>query len=476
MVSKHLSFHYSLFNPLCFLREKSMSLSKIIGNDLYNQTEILLNDSSSFISCNFTRLYDVSDVQKASIGLIITYCVSLFFVLFIGCPLYLAIVHYEHFGEDSQKRSLANMTFTNICIFVIMLMTMIYFGIGIRITFGPMFHWLAHFFRGTIVLFSSCIAFSLLFSIVLKNSQLFKPSLTTSFNDNTLYIVVSFGTLTISAFPAYWAWFNDENELHIMVHFFSGDLSHLYLVKPKFSRLRSLSWIQEFFQGVVASGLTFNIVLYFVLKIVKMPKKTKSRNIPKTTQTISLNNMARNPMVMETTVVLLVFVVNLISDVLTTHWIRHLASKPETFNLSPIPCLLQTLVVGFLNPLFFFSSNKKLRGYAANEFFQVNISRKETKIIPVIKVTDSSQNLGQLDFQSTKMEEFAEDFGKEFCKTIITHMDCKDCLEMPSTSSQTVLLCSKHQKTEKSVQNMETEISFDEYIKELAYEQNYSLF
>ena len=447
-------------------------------NETENMFEInLFNDSSSFISCNFTRLYDVSDAQKASIGLIITYCVSLFLVLFIGCPLYLAIVHYEHFGEDSQKRSLANMTFTNICIFVILLMMTIYFGIGIRITFGPMFHWLANFFRGTIVLFSSCIAFSLLFSIVLKNSQLLKPSLTTSFNDNTLYIVVSFGTLTISAFPAYWTWFNDENELHMMVHFFNGDLSHLYLVKPKFSRLRSLSWIQEFFQGVVASGLVFNIGLYFVLKIVKMPKKTKSESsTPQTTQTMSLNNMARNPMVMETIVVLLVFVVNLISDVLTTHWIRHLASKPETFTLSPIPCLLQTLVVGFLNPLFFFSSNKKLRGYAANEFFQVNISRKETKIIPLIKVTDSSQNLGQLDFQSTKMEEFAEAFGKEFCKTIITHMDCKDCLEMPSTSSQTVLLCSKHQKTEKLVQNLETEISFDEYIKELAYEQNYSLF
>ena len=163
------------------------------------------NDSSSFISCNFARLYAVTEVQKASMALIITYCVSLVFVLFVGCPMYLAIVHYEHFGGDSQKRSLANMIFTNICIFVILDMMTLYFGIGLRIIVGPMYHWLSNLLVGTNILFSSTITLTLLFSIVLKNSQLLKPSLATSFNDNVLYIVVSFGTLSISAFPAHGA-------------------------------------------------------------------------------------------------------------------------------------------------------------------------------------------------------------------------------------------------------------------------------
>ena len=193
------------------------------------------NDSSSFISCNFARLYSVTDLQKASMALIITYCVSSVFVLFVGCPMYLAIVHYEHFGGDSQKRSLANMILTNICIFVILDMITLYFGIGLRIIFGPMYHWLANLLVGTNILFSSCITLTLLFSIVLKNSQLLKPSLTTSLNDKTLYIVVSFGILGISAFPAYVAWINDENKFP-MVHFYNGDLSRLLLFKPPYKR------------------------------------------------------------------------------------------------------------------------------------------------------------------------------------------------------------------------------------------------
>ena len=114
------------------------------------------------------------------------------------------------------------MTLTNICIFVILLMMTLYVGIGLRIIFGPMYFWLANLLMGTSILFSSCIILTLLFSIVLKNSQLLKPSLTTSLNDKTLYIVVSFGTLAISAFPAYGVWINDVNKISA-IHFYNGD-------------------------------------------------------------------------------------------------------------------------------------------------------------------------------------------------------------------------------------------------------------
>ena len=227
------------------------------------------------------------------------------------------------------------------------------------------------------------------------------------------------------------------------------------------------SWIKLFFQGVLASSLVFNIMLYLVLKIIKRPKiqPAPTQSTPKT-PIMSFNNVARNPVVMETIVVLLVFALNLIADVLTSHWLLQ-ASKAETFNFSPIPQLVQTLMVGFWTPFLFFASNKKLREYAINEFFKVNISRKEKKIIPVVKVIDANQDLGQLDFETTKIEEFSEDIGKEYYKTIITHKDCEDCLAMPSTSSQTLLLCAKHQETEKSkVRSMDTKITFDDYIRE----------
>ena len=124
-------------------------------------------------------------------------------------------------------------------------------------------------------------------------------------------------------------------------------------------------------------------------------------------------------------------------------------------------------MVGFWTPLIFFALNKKLREYATNEFFKVNISRKEKKIIPVVKVIDANQDLGQLYFETTKIEEFSEDIGKEYYKTIITHKDCEDCLAMPSTSSQTLLICAKHQETEKlKLRSMESKITFDNYIGE----------
>ena len=448
----------------------SFSTSSIDQSDRYNETENmfeinLFNDSSSFISCNFTRLYDVSDVQKTSIGLVITYCVSLFLVLFIGCPLYLAIVHYEHFGEDSQKRSLANMTFTNICIFVILLLMILYFGIGLRITFGPLYHWLASLLLGTKALFVFCIILTLLFSMVLKNLLLLKPSLSTSFNDKSLYIVVSFGTLAFGTFPAYRVWFNDENEFPL-ISFYNGNLSGLFQIKPH-TNPSNIQKIPDFFLKFMASSFFFNILIHFVIKIIKMPKTQPIQSPAKTTQiAMSYNNISRNSVVVESIVVLIVFALNIIGDFVTIRWVRHLASKPETFHLLPMPWLLQTLVLGVLDPLFFFTSNKKLKEYAGNEFFKVNISREETKVIPVIKVTDSNQDFGQSDFDSMKTEEFSEDIHQEYYKTIITHMDCMDCLAMPSSSSQTVILCIKHQEDEKSEPYIDRKITLEACIRE----------
>ena len=54
----------------------------------------------------------------------------------------------------------------------------------------------------------------------------------------------------------------------------------------------------------------------------------------------------------------------------------------------------------------------------------------------------------------------SQDIGKGYYETIRTHNNCQDCLAMPSTSSQTLLLCAKHQETEKlKVRNMENEIT-----------------
>ena len=117
---------------------------------------------------------------------------------------------------------------------------------------------------------------------------------------------------------------------------------------------------------------------------------------------------------MQVLFVLIVFALNIIGDFVTIRWVRHLASKPETFHLLPMPWLLQTLVLGVLDPLFFFASNKKLKEYAGNEFFKVNISREETKVIPVIKVTDSNHDFGQYDFDSMKTEEFSGDIHQEY--------------------------------------------------------------
>ena len=124
-------------------------------------------------------------------------------------------------------------------------------------------------------------------------------------------------------------------------------------------------------------------------------------------------------------------------------------------------------MVGFLTPLLFFASNKKLREHAANEVFKANPSKDKSGILPVINVTDANQDLAQLDFECTKTDEFAEDIGKGYYETIRAHNNCQDCLAMPSTSSQTLLICAKHQETEKlKLRSMERKITFDDYIRE----------
>ena len=45
-------------------------------------------------------------------------------------------------------------------------------------------------------------------------------------------------------------------------------------------------------------------------------------------------------------------------------------------------------------------------------------------------------------------------------------MDCMDCLAMPSSSSQTVILCIKHQEDEKSEPYIDRKITLEACIRE----------
>ena len=71
--------------------------------------------------------------QSASMPMITLYVSNMNLVTLFGSPLYLAIIHYEQFGCDPQKRSLLNMIFANQCIFLMVGMLILNLCLGIRI-------------------------------------------------------------------------------------------------------------------------------------------------------------------------------------------------------------------------------------------------------------------------------------------------------------------------------------------------------
>ena len=154
--------------------------------------------SSSLSSDNFTRHWHLEDDQITSWGMTFLYIICFIIVIFVGCPLSLSIVHFEHFGGDPQKRRLSNMILTNICIFMIFHVTIWYFMLGLRVIFGPLYHTLAAILFSIHTFTLLCLDLSGIFGIVLKNIEMISPRTVLLFNDDFWYSLLTLITMLVS--------------------------------------------------------------------------------------------------------------------------------------------------------------------------------------------------------------------------------------------------------------------------------------
>ena len=85
---------------------------------------------------DFQPHYHMDEHQSASAIVVVFYFLNLILVSLVGYPLYFAIIHYEQFGGDPQKRSLQNMIYVNGCISSVFLSLTINITLALRIAFG----------------------------------------------------------------------------------------------------------------------------------------------------------------------------------------------------------------------------------------------------------------------------------------------------------------------------------------------------
>ena len=164
------------------------------------QTSKMENTPSTF--SNYTRHFDALEEQTAStlVSILFTLQSLLFFV--IGYPILISIIHFEHFGGDPQKRSISNMTFSNVCFFLLSLQTTNMILIGLRTYFGPFHLWAAKI--GTAFYMFNLIGFqmSVVFCLFFKNINVLKPSIRLMILDEFWYAFVCISTVLISLIQA----------------------------------------------------------------------------------------------------------------------------------------------------------------------------------------------------------------------------------------------------------------------------------
>ena len=292
--------------------------------------------------------------QSASMPMIALYITNMILVTLFGSPLYLAIIHYERFGCDPQKRSLLNMIFANQCIFLMVGMLILNLFLGIRIPLGPFHLWLADTCLAMLIFMSSCINLSIITLLLLGNLQLLKPQIVSSINDEFWYIIVTLVTLLISFWPAaHFFHAESDQKWHPLDYLFTGQ------EKPPKSRIA----LPPFF---MLSFLSINVFVYFFLKfskILKLEPTSEDQSIGQ-----QFNTLKRNPKVFKQIWLLVVFLIDT-TLVVVALWL--LKDVPQPFDTSLGGALLLSICFGFFTPIALWSSNPKLILYTIREFWDI---------------------------------------------------------------------------------------------------------
>ena len=170
---------------------------------------------------DFQPHYGIDEHQSASGIMIVVFCLNLILVSLVGYPLYFAIIHYEQFGGDPQKRSLQNMIYVNGCIFSVFLSFTINITLALRIAFGPMYTSLANILCSPIYSLYYMFIATLAIYMCIRNVQLIKPNLASSLNDWFWYMILTCSTLIFGFIQAS-IFFHAQNKPSPAFAYFNG--------------------------------------------------------------------------------------------------------------------------------------------------------------------------------------------------------------------------------------------------------------
>ena len=317
-----------------------------------NHSIFEFDSTPSEFESNFSN--NVVHYESASMPMITLYVSNMILVTLFGSPLYLAIIHYERFGCDPQKRSLLNMIFANQCIFLMVGMLILNLFLGIRIPLGPFHLWLADTCLAMLIFMSSCINLSIITLLLLGNLQLLKPQIVSSINDEFWYIIITLVTLLISFWPAaHFFHAESDQKWHPLDYLFTGQ------EKPSKSRIA----LPPFF---MLSFLSINVFVYFFLKfskILKLEPTSEDQSIGQ-----QFNTLKRNPRVFKQIWLLIVFMIDTIV-VVVDFWLLQDVTQP--FDTSLGATLLVSICFGLFTPIALWSSNPKLILYTIREFWDI---------------------------------------------------------------------------------------------------------
>ena len=185
---------------------------------------------------NFTKHWHLEEEQGTSPGMIVLFIVSFTLVILVGCPLLLSIVHFEHFGNDPQKRRLSNMILTNLCIFTIFQNIFMYICLTFRIIFGPLYHFIVNIIFCAILTMAGGQIASLMFGLILKNLEILKPNFILSLNDYYGYFLLNSATLLFDIpYTLYFSLKMDEIPYYYPM---IGESSHIHFELPQNNSMR----------------------------------------------------------------------------------------------------------------------------------------------------------------------------------------------------------------------------------------------
>ena len=308
---------------------------------------------------------EIEDITRVDTSIAILQTATYLTIGFIGIPLIMGIIHYEHFGVDAQKRSILNQLISHFFGTIGLCVLFTGFFIALRCWFGPLGTLVANL--ATIVrrIALELIGFLASEILIYKNLCLIKPFWIMSLNDN-------FWTTFALAWNVIFAILLCHTNLNIILddpppfsQFISG--AEDLIEKSK----RQIEFLVFFTLNCTL------IVSYLIIRMIKKPVQPPQQN-----NGHFFNNMIHNPALINNLQLIFVFslcFICMLPSIFVTEY------GPNGIVLVILPGSVTSALV---LPLLFYCFNKNLRKFIWKEvkdwlgISQTQVHHIEISVLP----------------------------------------------------------------------------------------------